>query len=92
MSSLPPISPRLAPAAPQSPNAAAVRDARAMFFRAMGEVPAASPSTPVAKSAAVFQPAQAAAPQSVTSLPGATSNAEDAARLRRPGSLLNILV
>jgi type II secretory pathway component HofQ len=87
MSSMPPISPRLAPAAPQTANAAAVRDARAMFFKAMGEVPAAAPSSPVIPPAALRQaiPTPAAAP--AASPPGA----EDA-RFRRPGSLLNILV
>jgi hypothetical protein len=89
MSSMPPISPRLAPAAPQTTNAAAVRDARALFFKALGEVPAAAPSSPVAASVAPRQ-----ASPSPTAIPAAAiaPSAEDAARPRRPGSILNILV
>ncbi len=89
MSSMPPISPRLAPAAPQTTNAAAVRDARALFFKALGEVPAAAPASPTARPATLWQapPTSAAAP-SATSTP----SPEEAAQPRRPGSILNILV
>jgi hypothetical protein len=89
MSSMPPISPRLAPAGPGTTNAAAVRDARALFFKALGDVPAAAPSEPVAPPAAFRQaPPMPAAVPAAASAPGP----EDAARPRRPGSILNILV
>jgi hypothetical protein len=89
MSSMPPISPRLAPTAPQTANAAAVRDARAQFFKALGEVPAAAPSARVAPATALRQ-----APTTPAAVPAASggASAEDAGRPRRPGSLLNILV
>ena len=89
MSSLPPISPRLTPAAPQTSNAAAVRDARALFFKALGEVPATPPPSPAVPSAA---------PRPTTPTPAAAqagapaSGAEGPSRLRPPGSIVNILV
>jgi hypothetical protein len=82
---LPPISPRIATPAPTPANAAAVRDARAMFFKALGEVPAAAPSTPVARPA-FNAPAVKVAPAAASSPP------VDPTQPRRPGSLLDIRV
>jgi hypothetical protein len=89
MSSLPPISPRLALNPAPTANAAAVRDARAMFFKALGEVPAAAP--PAAKPA-MAAPSTMPPPPRPLAAAVTTLSAEDAARPRRPGSLLNILV
>jgi hypothetical protein len=85
MSALPPISPR--PLAPAPANASAVRDARAMFFKALGEVPQAAPSAPVARLA--FTAPTTPAPPVATA---PTPSAEDLNRPRRPGSLLDIRV
>jgi hypothetical protein len=83
MSALPPIMPRALTPAPAS--ASAVRDARAMFFKALGEVPPAPVATQVNKPAFAAPPAAARAAAS-------TPAPEGLNRPRRPGSLLDIRV
>jgi hypothetical protein len=91
MSSLPPIGPQITPAGGQSPaSAQAVRDARAQFFRALGEVPAATPA-PVTAAVAPQRPAPA--PLAAASIPASSGPVNDTDQApRRPGSLINILV
>lgn len=86
MSALPPITPRALAPTPASANA--VRDARAMFFKEMGKVPP-SPAANQVNKPMFAAPSAPAAPFTPTS---STSAPEDLNRLRRPGSLLNILV